>query len=127
LGCLIKFIDDEKFKPKAAEYESMEEYRMAMRTLTSISNDEKQQINYLSYLINEMDYESNKSALEEKGRLEGRQEGLLEGRQQGLHEGEQKAKLNSARRMLLRGLSPADVAQFTDLPIDTIRAIQNKT
>jgi predicted transposase/invertase (TIGR01784 family) len=89
---------------------------MAMRTLTSISNDEKQQINYLSYLINEMDYESNKSALEDKGRQEGRQEGLLEG--------EQKAKLNSARRMLLGGLSPADVAKFADLPIDTIRAIQ---
>jgi predicted transposase/invertase (TIGR01784 family) len=108
---LIEYIDDEKFSAKAAEFEVKEEYRMAMKVLNTISNDEKQQIGYLSYLMNEMDYIHGMSASMEEG----------------IAKGELKAQLKIAREMALDGMAPKTIAKFTRLPLETIQTILSES
>jgi predicted transposase/invertase (TIGR01784 family) len=58
----------------------------------------------------------------EEGRQEGRQEGRKEGRQEGRHE----AAVNTARKLLARGMEPADVADLVELSIEEVRAVQDE-
>jgi len=51
----------------------------------------------------------------EKGRQEGRQEGEAAGRH--------KEKLDVARKALAKGMSPVDVADLTDLPVDEVQTL----
>jgi predicted transposase/invertase (TIGR01784 family) len=60
----------------------------------------------------------------EEGRIEGRQEGeqvgLKKGEQVGLKKGEQAKAIETARRMLLKGYDPTEVAELTGLSPDAI-------
>ena len=51
------------------------------------------------------------------------QEGRQEGRQEGHQEGEYQRALKSARKGLQKGLGVEDVAEISDLPLDTVRQI----
>ncbi|CAA7601323.1 Hypothetical protein DEACI_1989 [Acididesulfobacillus acetoxydans] len=55
-------------------------------------------------------------------REEGREEGLKEG----LKEGEMKGKLETARKALLKGISPQDAADITGLPLEKIIEIKRE-
>ena len=56
---------------------------------------------------------------------DGRKAGKAEGLAEGLAEGETKEKFATVKRMLKRGKSSlADIAEDTDLPLDTIKKIQ---
>ena len=51
--------------------------------------------------------------------------GINDGRAEGKAEGETKEKFATVKRMLKRGKSSlADIAEDTDLPLDTIKKIQ---
>ncbi len=55
----------------------------------------------------------------EKGRREGEQKGRREGEQKGRHD----ALLQTARKLLARGMSPVDVAEATDLPLKEVQVL----
>ena len=55
----------------------------------------------------------------EKGRQEGEQVGLQKGRQ----EGHREALLQTARKALTKGMSPADVADLTDLSLEEVQKL----
>ena len=57
----------------------------------------------------------------DEARAEGITEGIAEGRVEGMAE----EKFATVQRMLKRGKSSlADIAEYTDLPLDTIKKIQ---
>ena len=61
----------------------------------------------------------------DEARAEARAEGLAEGEAKGLAKGEAQEKFATVKRMLKRGKSSlADIAEDTDLPLDTIKKIQ---
>ena len=61
----------------------------------------------------------------DEARAEGRTEGIAEGRVEGMAKGKAEEKFATVKRMLKRGKSSlADIAEDTDLPLDTIKKIQ---
>jgi predicted transposase/invertase (TIGR01784 family) len=112
---LIEFADDEKFSVKVSEFESEEEYRMAMNVLKNISKNELEQMNYISYLMHEMDYRHDMTA--------SREEGIKQGVKQGIVQGEQKAQLKIAREMALDGMAAEIISRLTHLPLETTQTI----
>ena len=58
-----------------------------------------------------------------KGRAEGEAKGRAEGEAKGRAEGEAKGRADTARRMLARGLSPEQIAEYTDLSLDEIKGL----
>ena len=56
----------------------------------------------------------------EKGREEGMAKGLAKGLEKGREEGMEKEKISTARRLLSMGLSEAQVATATELPLEEI-------
>ena len=61
---------------------------------------------------------------EAKGRAEGEAKGRAEGEAKGRAEGEAKGRADTVRRMLARGLSPEQIAEYTDLSLDEIQTIK---
>lgn len=66
---------------------------------------------------------------EKKGKAAGLKEGLEEGKaeglKEGLKEGKAEEKLASAKRLLAMGLSPEQVAQGADLPLEKVMELVN--
>ena len=58
---------------------------------------------------------------EQKGREEGREEGLVEG----LAEGQVKAKIEMAKKMLIRGKSIDEIAELTELSKSAIELLKH--
>lgn len=56
--------------------------------------------------------------IEQKGKLEGKLEGMREGKLEGMHEG----KIEAVRKMLLRKMELAVIADITELPLEEITA-----
>ena len=56
----------------------------------------------------------------EEGFDEGREAGLQVGIQQGIERGAYETKLETARNMLIEGLTPQMVARCTGLPLETV-------
>ena len=61
----------------------------------------------------------------EQGFEAGLQTGLQQGIEQGLEQGAYKKALETAKAFLSMGLSPEQVAQGTNLPVETIHEIQS--
>ena len=53
-------------------------------------------------------------------RYDGYEEGFDEGREQGVAQGAYETKLETARNMLIEGLTPQMVARCTGLPLETV-------
>ena len=60
----------------------------------------------------------------EEGRVVGREEGLAEGRAEGRAEGKAEVKTEVAMRMLKAGMSIEQIAEFTQLSLEEIEALQ---
>ena len=54
----------------------------------------------------------------------GREEGRAEGREEGRAEGEKKAKIGSARKMLIDGLPIDMVAKYSGLSIEEVESLK---
>ena len=59
-----------------------------------------------------------------QGRAEGEAKGRAEGEAKGRAEGEAKGRADTVRRMLAHGLSPEQIAEYTDLSLDEIKMIK---
>ena len=58
---------------------------------------------------------------------EGYEKGISIGLATGREEGAYETKLETARRLLSMGLEPEQVAQGTDLPLETVQELGNQT
>ena len=63
---------------------------------------------------------------EARGKAEGIAEGEAKGKAEGIAEGEAKGITSTARRMLARGVSPEQVADFTGLSLDEVEALKGQ-
>ena len=61
----------------------------------------------------------------EQGYETGLQQGIEQGLERGLEQGAYKKALETAQNLLSMGLSPEQVAQGTNLPVETIHEIQS--
>ena len=57
------------------------------------------------------------------GLQQGIEQGLEQGIEQGLEQGAHQTKLETAKNLLSMGLSPEQVAQGTNLPLETVLAL----
>jgi hydrogenase maturation factor len=73
-GVLIEFADDMKFSVKASEFESKEEFKMAIKVLSTISKNEIEQAGYISRLKYTMDKAQEMHDATEAGIKTGRHE-----------------------------------------------------
>ena len=60
-----------------------------------------------------------------QGKEQGFETGLQQGIERGLEQGAYKKALETAQNLLSMGLSPEQVAQGTNLPVETIHEIQS--
>ena len=72
----------------------------------------------------ETDYRNAFKYATAKGRAEGEAKGMAKGMAQGKAEGMAQGRADTARRMLARGLSPEQIAEYTDLSLDEIIPIR---
>ena len=72
----------------------------------------------------ETDYRNAFKYATAKGRAEGEAKGMAKGMAQGKAEGMAQGRADTARRMLARGLSPEQIAEYTDLSLDEIKMIK---
>ena len=73
----------------------------------------------LSILMTEYDYATDIAVKQEEAYAIGRNEGILVGLEQGAH----KTKLETAKNLLSMGLSPEQVAQGTNLPLNLVQEL----
>jgi len=62
---------------------------------------------------------------EEKGLAKGREEGRMEGRKEGRMEGRMEGVLDTARKLLMMGISASQVMKATGLSQDQIDTLKN--
>ena len=72
----------------------------------------------------ETDYRNAFKYATAKGMAKGMAQGKAEGMAQGKAEGMAQGRADTARRMLARGLSPEQIAEYTDLSLDEIKMIK---
>jgi predicted transposase/invertase (TIGR01784 family) len=81
-------------------------------------------VEYLENLqMSEEDREMHKSIFERVYSERGRQEGLQEGLQEGIQEGLQRGKLEMAKNLLARGVSPDIIADSSGLSQSDIQSL----
>ena len=68
----------------------------------------------------ETDYRNAFKYATAKGMAQGKAEGMAQGKAEGMAQG----RADTARRMLARGLSPEQIAEYTDLSLDEIKMIK---
>ena len=61
----------------------------------------------------------------EKGIKKGREEGREEGITQGIEQGAYNKSLETAKKLLLKGMSPAEISEITGLQIEKIMELKN--
>ena len=59
----------------------------------------------------------------DKVEARGMAKGIAKGEARGIAKGMAKGKADTARRMLMRGLLPEQIADYTDLPLEEIEAL----
>ena len=79
---------------------------------------------YRYYQLRAQMAEMDRKAMEETHLDEATARGVAQGRAQGIAEGEAEGRADTARRMLARGLSPEQIAEYTDLSLDEIKTIR---
>jgi predicted transposase/invertase (TIGR01784 family) len=88
----------------------------AFNYLQVISNDEEKRHAYEARQAWLMDQRTREKVAREEGKLEGKLEGILEG--------EVKGKLYAAKNFLSMGISTADVARATGLPVEELEKLK---
>jgi len=69
--------------------------------------------------------EAREEGLKE-GREEGREQGIEQGREQGIEQGIEQEKLETARKLLAKGMSVENILEVTNLPLKTIENLKNR-
>lgn len=79
---------------------------------------------YRYYQLRAQMAEMDRKAIEETHIEEATAKGMAQGMAQGRAEGMAQGRADTARRMLARGLSPEQIAEYTDLSLDEIKTIK---
>ena len=74
----------------------------------------------------EMDYNSGISYAKEEGRKEGLSEGISKGITEGIASGIQKAKVETTKKMLEKGMNIEDISEITGLTKKEIEKVKNQ-
>ena len=128
----MKYRDNERAQPLIEELCRKEEGMIrAERAVNRISRDYLKAVREMNIRKNEMDraqrIQDLQKAARTEGLAEGRTQGLTEGRTQGLTEGRAEGghakKLEIARKMKNAGRPLSEIAEFTDLSIETIEKL----
>ncbi|MDR0904381.1 MAG: Rpn family recombination-promoting nuclease/putative transposase [Ruminococcus sp.] len=106
----IEYVNDNKFKEKAHEFEAREEFKEAMESLSRVTQSDRDYNHYMSRLKYEMDKATEMHYAKEEGIQIGTTNTLIE----------------TAINFLRNGFAPADVAKGVKLPLADIEALQKK-
>ena len=68
--------------------------------------------------------EEGRALGKEEGRVEGRVEGLAEGLEKGLEKGALQEKLNTAKRLIQKGMALSEVVEITGLSSEEIEGLR---
>ena len=79
---------------------------------------------YRYYQLRAQMAEMDRKAIEETHIEEATAKGMAQGMAQGIAQGMAQGMADTARRMLARGLSPEQIAEYTDLSLDEIKTIK---
>ena len=94
--------------------------------ITNFTDMEKQ--DYVKSLMDHVDVqelvECEREFAEQVGYERGMQDGMLQGMEKGREEGREEALLQTAKKLLTKGMSVADVSEATGLSEDQIRQFQ---
>ena len=82
--------------------------------------DEKKLEQYISAMIKDEDIQSIAAAYKE----EGLQEGFEKGMKKGMEKGMEKGKIDTARKLLGRGMTVEDVADIVELPLADVEKLK---
>jgi len=115
-----------KFLTNQTDEEDLKEEKInkAFKTLLKVSADDEVQEIYRLRELTERNRISEQTVAREQGRAEGHAKGLVEGEKVGLEKGEKKAKIESARKMLIDGLPIDMVAKYSGLSIDEVEKLR---
>jgi predicted transposase/invertase (TIGR01784 family) len=56
----------------------------------------------------------------------GVEKGIKQGREEGIAQGAYNTKLETAKKLLLKGMSPAEISEVTGLPLDTVLELKDQ-
>ena len=93
-------------------------------SITTLKNNSNERRFYMTWTVKMADarYDGYEEGFDE-GFTAGREDGLQQGLEQGAHQ----TKLETAKNLLSMGLSPEQVAQGTNLPLETVLALSKNT
>jgi predicted transposase/invertase (TIGR01784 family) len=124
----IGYVNDNKFKEKAHEFEVREEFKEAMESLSRVTQSDRDYNHYMSRLKYEMDTASQMHSAKEEGKTEGIQigktEGIKIGKTEGKAEGIAETLINTVRSLTMYGMPTAEIAKALNLPISKIEALR---
>ena len=89
-----------------------------------VASDPKTRQRYMRWVLDRMKYEGELEGAEEVGFIRGEKKGLAEGLEKGLEKGKAEGIIETASRMLRRGMSVEHVIEFTGLSESTIEELQ---
>ena len=108
-----------KFLTNQTDEEDLKEEKInkAFKTLLKVSADDEVREIYRLRELTERNRISEQTVAREQGRAEGHAKGLVEG--------EKKAKIESARKMLIKGLDITDIVEFTGLSVEEVEGLKS--
>ena len=95
--------------------------------ITTLKNNSIERRLYMTLALKmaDIEYDAYESGFE-RGHEAGLQVGIQQGIEQGLERGAHQKALETAKNLLSMGLSPEQVAQGTNLPLETVQQIQSR-
>ena len=109
--------NSERVKEKMKENKALKEASEKLQTMS-----EEDYMERIAWLREKaiLDYNSGMSSARRKGREEGRKEGRKEGETLGIAKGEKKAKLETAKKMIKKGINIETILEITGLAKEEI-------
>ncbi len=98
----------------------------AREKLSLLTMNEEERRRYEKYLMNVASERDIMETAHTEGKQIGLQEGLAKGEQIGLEKGRTEAQAEMVLRMYRKGKSVAEIADTTDLPLETVQAMINR-
>jgi len=120
----MKYRHEKQAEPLIKELCRKEEGIMhAEKALSKVDRDYAKAIRRMNIIIGSMDRASEIYNARLEGKAEGKAEGKEEGKAEGKEEGIAEANLATARKMKKAGKPFSEIAEFTGLPIKTVKGL----
>ena len=119
------FLDNPENKEVAEIMEENEDIKEAKKELDKISQDDLLRRMALKADLAQRDYEQCVYEAERDGRQRGMQQGIQEGIREGMKEGEKKAKIETAKKMLKKGINIDIIIEITEMNKEEIMKLNS--